>query len=96
MPLQPIIPPPNRHKHEVLLLLLPSPKWMPNRNHMLMRGRVEVSQPSRELLACAGGSRLCVLSVLACLLCVFDLYPLSYDISTGVVAILILGFSRFG
>ena len=59
----------------VLLLLLPTPMWMPNRHHRPMKERVELSLPSRGLLACARGgiNRLSILVVLACLLYVFDL-----------------------
>ena len=57
-----------------MLLLLPTSMWMLNKHHRPMQGRVEVSLPSRGLLACARGGTLVVLSVLAYLLCVFDLY----------------------
>ena len=57
----------------MLLLLLPTPMWMPNMHYRPMHGRVEVSVPSRGLFACARGGRLSVLPVLACLMYVFDL-----------------------
>ena len=58
----------------LLLLLLPTLMLMPKRHHRLMQGRVEVSLRSRGLLASAGGGRLSVLCVVACLASVFDLY----------------------
>ena len=78
MPLRPLLPPPNKLKHPVLLLLLlllllPTPMWMPNRHHRPMQEKVEVSLPSRGLLACTRGGRFLVLPILACLIYVFDL-----------------------
>ena len=74
VPLQPILPPSNRHGHPVLLLLRPTPMWMPNEHNNPMRERVEVSPPSRGLLACARGITLSITFFLARVWCVFHLY----------------------